>query len=110
SAQTQLHTHQTQHAVLVNEHTQHGQTIQTLNAKRSEMKTTMEAARTHLNALTAENLDETYKQLNEQKAQYFESQKQQNALQAKVNQQQSSLKAEQQIQQQLHNINSELTN
>ncbi|WP_039037301.1 AAA family ATPase [Pseudoalteromonas sp. ECSMB14103] len=110
SAQTQLHTHQTQHAVLVNEHAQHGQTIQTLNTKRNEIKTTMETARTHLNALTAEQLDETYKQLNEQKAQYFESQKQQTTLQAKVNQQQSSLKAEQQIQQQLHNLNSELTN
>ncbi|MDP2485515.1 AAA family ATPase [Pseudoalteromonas marina] len=110
SAQTQLHTHQTQHAVLVNEHTQHGQTIQTLNTKRNEIKTTMETARTHLNALTAEQLDETYKQLNEQKAQYFESQKQQTTLQAKVNQQQSSLKAEQQTQQQLHNLNSELTN
>ena len=110
NAQTQLHTHQTQHAVLVNEHAQHGETIQTLSAKRNEIKTTMEAARTHLNALTADQLDETYKQLNEQKAQYFESQKQQNALQAKVNQQQSSLKAEQQTQQQLHNFNSELTN
>jgi len=110
SAQTQLHTHQTQHAVLVNEHAQHGQTIQTLNTKRNEIKTTMETARTHLNALTAEQLDETYKQLNEQKAQYFESQKQQTTLQAKVNQQQNSLKAEQQIQQQLHNLNSELTN
>lgn len=110
SAQAKLHQHQTQHAVLVTEHGQHGQTIQTLNTKRNEIKTTMETARTHLNALTAEQLDETYKQLNEQKAQYFESQKQQTTLQAKVNQQQSSLKAEQQIQQQLHNLNSELTN
>ncbi|MBQ4798687.1 AAA family ATPase [Pseudoalteromonas sp. MMG006] len=110
SAQTQLHTHQTQHAVLVTEHAQHGQTIQTLSAKRNEIKTTMEAARTHLNALTPEQLEETYKQLTGQKAQYFESQKQQNALQEKVNQQQNSLKAEQQTQQQLHNLNSELTN
>ena len=60
SAQTQLHTHQTQHAVLVNEHAQHGQTIQTLNTKRNEIKTTMETARTHLNALTAEPVSYTH--------------------------------------------------
>lgn len=110
NAQTQLHTHQTQHAVLVNEHTQHGQTIQTLSAKRDEIKTTMEAARSHLNALTPEQLDETYKQLNEQKTQYFASQKRLSNLQHTLNQHQATLKAEQQIKQQLHDLNNELTN
>ncbi|MFP3424224.1 AAA family ATPase [Pseudoalteromonas sp. SIMBA_162] len=110
SAQTKLHQHQTQHAVLVTEHAQHSQAIQSAQAKQLEIKTTMQGTRTELNDLTKQQLDETHAQLSNQKSHYFESQKQQTTLQAKVNQQQSSLKAEQQIQQQLHNLNSELTN
>ena len=110
SAQTKLHQHQTQHAVLVTEHVQHSQAIQSAQAKQLEIKTTMQGTRTELNDLTVQQLDETHAQLSNQKSHYFESQKQQTTLQAKVNQQQSALKAEQQTQQQLHNLNSELTN
>ena len=110
SAQTKLHQHQTQHAVLVTEHAQHSQAIQSAQAKQLEIKTTMQGTRTELNDLTKQQLDETHAQLNNQKSHYFESQKQQSALQEKVNQQTNALKAEQQTQQQLHNLNSELTN
>ncbi|KAF7772518.1 exonuclease SbcC [Pseudoalteromonas marina] len=110
SAQAKLHQHQTQHAVLVTEHAQHSQAIQSAQAKQLEIKTTMQGTRTELNDLTAQQLDETHAQLNNQKSHYFESQKQQTALQEKVNQQTNALKAEQQTQQQLHNLNSELTN
>ena len=110
SAQTKLHQHQTQHAVLVTEHAQHSQAIQSAQAKQLEIKTTMQGTRTELNDLTAQQLDETHAQLSNQKSHYFESQKQQTALQEKVNQQTNILKAEQQTQQQLHNLNSELTN
>lgn len=110
SAQTKLHQHQTQHAVLVTEHAQHSQAIQSAQAKQLEIKTTMQGTRTELNDLTAQQLDETHAQLSNQKSHYFESQKQQSALQEKVNQQTNALKAEQQTQQQLHNLNSELTN
>jgi exonuclease SbcC len=110
SAQTKLHQHQTQHAVLVTEHAQHSQAIQSAQAKQLEIKTTMQGTRTELNDLTAQELDETHAQLSNQKSHYFESQKQQTALQEKVNQQTNALKAEQQTQQQLHNLNSELTN
>ncbi|AUL75286.1 exonuclease SbcD [Pseudoalteromonas sp. 13-15] len=110
SAQTKLHQHQTQHAILVTEHAQHSQAIQSAQAKQLEIKTTMQGTRTELNDLTAQQLDETHAQLSNQKSHYFESQKQQSALQEKVNQQTNALKAEQQTQQQLHNLNSELTN
>ena len=110
SAQAKLHQHQTQHAVLVTEHAQHSQAIQSAQAKQLEIKTTMQGTRTELNDLTKQQLDETHAQLNNQKSHYFESQKQQTALQEKVNQQTNALKAEQQTQQQLHNLNSELTN
>lgn len=110
SAQAKLHQHQTQHAVLVTEHAQHSQAIQSAQAKQLEIKTTMQGTRTELNDLTKQQLDETHAQLNNQKSHYFESQKQQSALQEKVNQQTNALKAEQQTQQQLHNLNSELTN
>lgn len=110
SAQTKLHQHQTQHAVLVTEHVQHSQAIQSAQAKQLEIKTTMQGTRTELNDLTAQQLDETHAQLSNQKSHYFESQKKQTALQEKVNQQTNILKAEQQTQQQLHNLNSELTN
>lgn len=110
SAQTKLHQHQTQHAVLVTEHAQHSQVIQSAQAKQLEIKTTMQGTRTELNNLTAQQLDETHAQLSNQKSHYFESQKQQSALQEKVNQQTNALKAEQQTQHQLHNLNSELTN
>ncbi|MGO2181449.1 MAG: SbcC/MukB-like Walker B domain-containing protein [Pseudoalteromonas nigrifaciens] len=110
SAQTQLHQHQTQHAVLVAEQTQHSQAIQIAQAKQLEIKTTMQDARTELNALTTEQLDETYKQLSEQKAQYFAVQTQLRTLQEKVNQQLNALKTEQHAQQQLQNQHVELTN
>lgn len=110
SAQAKLHQHQTQHAVLVTEHAQHSQAIQSAQAKQLEIKTTMQGTRTELNDLTKQQLDETHAQLSNQKSHYFESQKQQTALQEKVNQQTNALKAEQKTQQQLHNLNSELTN
>lgn len=110
SAQAKLHQHQTQHAVLVTEHTQHGQAIQNAQAKQLEIKTTMQGARTELNELTAQQLDETYTQLSTQKSRYFESQKQQTALQDKVNQLINNLKAEQHTQQQVNNQHVELTN
>jgi DNA repair protein SbcC/Rad50 len=110
NAQSQLHNHQTQHAVLVNEHAQHSQTIATLKAKRQEIQATMEAARTQLNALTPEQLEETYTQLKLQKTQYFAAQKDLTNLQQTLNQRQASLKAEQQRQQQLHSEHVALTN
>ena len=110
SAQAKLHQHQTQHAVLVTEHAQYSQAIQSAQAKQLEIKTTMQGARTELNDLTAQQLDETYAQLSSQKSHYFESQKQQTALQEQVNQLINNVKAEQHTQQQLHNQHVELTN
>jgi exonuclease SbcC len=110
NAQAQLHQHKTQHAVLVAEHTQHSQAIQTAKAKQLEIKNTMQGTRTELNHLTPEQLDQTYKQLSEQKVQYFESQRHQRDLQEKVNQLQNTLKAEQHTQQQLQTHYVDLTN
>jgi len=108
-AQSELHKHQTQHAVLTAEHGQLEQIIQTAKAKQLDIKNTMQGARTELNDLTPEQLEVTYKQLNDQKAQYFEQQKRQRTLQTKVNELQAALKAEQQVQQQLSNKHLELT-
>lgn len=108
-AQTQLHQQQTQHAVFVAEHAQLEQTIQTVQAKQLDIKNTMQSTRSELNDLTAEQLDSHYQQLNEQKAQYFIVQKRQHERQEKVNQLQNKLKAEQQVQQQLHNQHVDLT-
>lgn len=109
-ALTELHQHQTQHAVLVAEHTQHSQAIHTAQNKQLEIKNTMQAARSELNELTPEQLNTTYTQLSEQKAHYFETQKTQRSLQEKVNQLQSTLKTEQQTQQVLHTKHVDLTN
>ncbi|ALQ10447.1 AAA family ATPase [Pseudoalteromonas fuliginea] len=108
-AQSELHKHQTQHAVLTAEHGQLEQVIQTALTKRLEIVNTMQAARTELFSLPPDQLEVTYKQLNDQKAQYFEQQKRQRILQTKVNELQAALKAEQQIQQQLSNKHLELT-
>lgn len=109
-AQEALHKHQTQHAVLITEHTQHSQAINNAQAKQLEIKSIMEAARSELNALTPEQLDKTYEQLSEQKKQYFDTQKYQRTLQEKVNQLQQTLKTEQQAQQQLHTKSVDLSN
>ncbi|MBB1454042.1 AAA family ATPase [Pseudoalteromonas sp. SG43-5] len=108
-AQSELHKHQTQHAVLTAEHGQLEQIIQTAKAKQLDIKNTMQGARSELNDLTPDQLEVTYKQLTQQKAQYFEQQKRQRTLQTKVNELQAALKAEQQVQQQLSNKHLELT-
>lgn len=109
-AQTQLHQHQTQHAVLVAEHKQQSQAIADAQAKMLDIKNTMQAAKTDLNDLSIEQLDDTHKQLSEQKAQYFAAQKQQNQLQETVNQLQNTVKKEQTAQQQLNTQHVELNN
>ncbi|WP_257326717.1 AAA family ATPase [Pseudoalteromonas rhizosphaerae] len=110
NALAELHSHQTQHAVLVAEHTQHSQAVQTAQTKQLEIKHTMQAARTELNDLTSEQLEASYIALNEQKTQYYATQKQQRNLQEQVNQLQSIFKNEQQAQQQLHTRHLELSN
>lgn len=109
-AQTQLHQHQTQHAVLLAEHTVHSQAMSDAQAKKLEIEHTMQAAKTELNALTHEQLDEMYKQLSEQKTQYFTTQKQLSNLQETVNQLQSTAKKEQTAQQQLNAQHTQLSN
>lgn len=109
-AQTQLHQHQTQHAVLVAELAQYSQAISDAQAKMLEIKNTMQAAKTELNELTVEQLDETYKQLSAQKTEYFSAQKQLSNLQETVNQLQSTVKKEQATQQQLNTQHVELSN
>ena len=108
-AQTQLHQQQTQHAVLVAEHTQLEQTIHNVQAKQLDIKNTMQSARSELNDLTPELLDSHYTQLNDQKTQYFEVLKRQDDLQENINKLHNKLKAEQQVQQQLHNKHVDLT-
>ncbi|HEA16141.1 MAG TPA: exonuclease SbcD [Pseudoalteromonas prydzensis] len=108
-AQAQLHQQQTQHALLVAEHTQLNQAIHNAQTKQLEINNTMQSTRSELNNLTAEQLDMRYAQLNEQKAQYFKVQQRQRDLQEQVNQLQNSLKAEQQAQQQLHGQHVDLT-
>ena len=75
-----------------------------------DIKNTMQAAKTDLNDLSVEQLDDTHKQLSEQKAQYFAAQKQQNQLQETVNQLQNTVKKEQTAQQQLNTQHVELNN
>jgi len=97
--QTRLHQQQTGHAVLHKEYEQLNQKISTAHANKVEISNTMQAMRSELNDLSAEELTARYSQLTERKNQYFETEKTQRRLQEAVNQLQDRLKVEQQAQQ-----------
>jgi exonuclease SbcC len=110
TAQTKLNNHKTHHAVLLSESTQHTQAIDSAHTKQLEIKNTMQSARTELNDLSSDQLDELCKQLNEQKNNYFVAQQTLTTLQDHVNELQHASKKQQQIQQKLQTQHIDLTN